>query len=77
MKKSIIKIVILILAIILVMTLFLCIAIATSGIITYRAAASAIQDNNIQVDKFSLVNFGAEKGVIKRWFSLVILKSQT
>lgn len=42
MKKSIIKIVILILAIILVMALFLCIATATTGIIAYRDAVSAI-----------------------------------
>lgn len=61
MKKSLIKIVILILAIILVMALFLCIATATSGIIAYRDAASAIQDDNIQVDKSSLVSFDAKK----------------
>ena len=61
MKKSIIKIVILILAIILVMALFLCIATATSGIIAYRDAASAIQDDNNQVDKSSLVDLNAKK----------------
>lgn len=61
MKKSTIKIVILILAIILVMALFLCIATATTGIIVYRDAASAIQDDNIQVDKSSLVDLNAKK----------------
>lgn len=61
MKKSLVKIVILILAIILAIALFLCIATATSGIIAYRDTASTIQDNNIQVDKSSLVSFDAKK----------------